>query len=133
RAEWAKWLPRGTVAVGQSWEVDAPTAAALLKRFYPPTEDNDLAKSWIDRQSLRATVVSIRNGIARARIEGDLRMKHPFYHKDDGNFVEAKIAGYLDFEPAGKRIRALRLVTTEASYGDAGNRLPFGAAVKEGE
>lgn len=133
RAEWTKWLPPGTAAVGMSWDIDPAAAAMLLKRFYPPTEENDLSNSRIEHQSLRATVISVRNGVARARLEGSLRMKHPFYHKDDGNFVEATVAGYLDFDLAKRQIRALRLVTDGATYGAAGRQLPFGAAAREAE
>ena len=35
-------------------------------------------------------------------------MEHWFYHKADGNMVETQLAGYLDFEPATARIRALQ-------------------------
>jgi hypothetical protein len=130
RARWNGLLPPGDAQVGQSWEIERDLASDLLTHFYPPTENWDLSTHRIDHQSLRATVVSIDRGRARARMEGSLRMKHPFYHKDDGNFVEATVAGFLDFEPQRRRIHSLRLVTDEAAYRRTnGADLPFGVAV----
>jgi hypothetical protein len=105
------------LAIGTTWDIDKETATTLLTHFYPATENNDVAKNKFERQSLRATVVSIDNGVARARLEGDMKMEHWFYHKPDGKFVEATVVGYLDFDTAMKEIRSLRLVTDEATYG----------------
>jgi hypothetical protein len=149
RARWTALLPPGSwkpssaqrrrlrgdptrlgAGVGQSWEIERDLASALLTHFYPPTENWDLSTHRIDHQSLKATVVSIEPGRALARIEGSLRMKHPFYHKDDPNFVEATIVGYMEYEPGGRRIHSLRLVTDQATYHRPGGAdLPFGVAV----
>src|SRR4051812_7200689 len=99
------------VRAGRSWQVDPETAARLLERFYPATENNDLAKNRIQRLTLRAAVVPVESGVARARLEGELRMVHPFYHKDDGKTVEARVLGFVDFEVGPRRVRSLRLVT----------------------
>jgi hypothetical protein len=40
-----------------------------------------------------------------------------FYHKPDGNTVETRLRGYLTFEPATGKVRALRLITQDATYG----------------
>jgi hypothetical protein len=117
REQERKLLPVGAVAVGRSWQLDGDTAAKLLVHFYPATENNDLGKNRIDRQVLTARVVSVEDGVARARLDGSLKMKHPFYHKEDDKVVEASLAGYIDFDPAGQRLRALRLVTERATYG----------------
>jgi hypothetical protein len=67
---------------------------------------------------LRGTIESIKDGGTRARIEGHARMSHRFYPgRDDGNMVDAAVVGYLDFEPATRRVLRLRLVTDGASYG----------------
>lgn len=127
RADCAKLLPAGPLSVGRSWELDRAIADRVLRHMYPPTEDNDLAKSRIDEGKLRATVVGIDGGVARARLEGSLRMKRPFDpEKDDNRYVTATLLGYLDFEPARSRIGALRLTTTEATYG----KDPVGVAVR---
>jgi hypothetical protein len=131
KAEWTKLLPSGEVRVGGSWVPDKKVTAKVLAHFYPPTENTDLAKNRIDKQSLQARVESIKKGVVRARLEGQLRMKHPFYHKDDSNFVEASLVGYLEFDVGGKRIRSLQLVTDAARYGGTVNgSQPFGVAVR---
>lgn len=129
RAEWMKLLPAGRVAAGDSWELDREVTAELLKRFYPASENNDLATNRIDQQILKASVVTAKDGLLRARIEGCLKMKHNFYpRREDGNFVEATILGYLDFERDKPQIRNLMLVTEKAAYGRQSQR--FGVAVR---
>lgn len=128
RDEVGKLLQVGNVKVGQSWELDIEVMAKLLNHFYPSTENNDLAKNRIDDQSARATILTMRNGVARARVDGRLRMKHPFYHKADDNFVSATFVGFVDFAP-GSRIISLKIVTERATYGSASNGRPFGVAV----
>jgi hypothetical protein len=110
-------LPSREVRAGDSWTLDSKEAAKLLVYFYPATENNDVHKNRIEQQSLKATVISVKDGVARARLDGRLRMKHSFYHKEDGNVVETKLIGLLDFEPGKQAIRSLRLVTGEATYG----------------
>jgi hypothetical protein len=122
-AQFKKLFPNGEaggaapVRVGDSWELDRKETAKLLTYFYPATENNDVHKNRIEQQSLKATVISVKDGVARARLDGRLRMKHSFYHKEDGNVVETKLIGLLDFEPGKLAIRSLRLVTDEATYG----------------
>jgi len=131
RSEWSKLLPAGPLRAGQSWAWDRTVAARLLTHFYPPTENTDNGKNSIDEQVLKATVQSIQGGIVRARLEGRLRMKHPFYHRDTDEFVDASLVGILDFEAARPVVRSLRLVTQSATYGSgAGRRLPFGVALR---
>jgi hypothetical protein len=126
RDEWAKLLTSSQVQVGDSWEVDKKISARLLTHFYPPTENNDVSKNRFERQSLKATVVSVQKGVARARIEGELKMQHSFYHKEDGKMVEATVVGFIEFEPAPRSIRSLQLVTDQAAYGGG----TFGVAVR---
>lgn len=121
-----KLLPAGAVRFGTSWVLDPEQTAKLLTHFYPATENNDVTKNRLDEQGLRATVISLEGGKARARVAGRLRMQHSFYHKPDGKMVEAEVVGYVDFEPGKPGIRALRLVTDKAMYG----RGKFGVAVR---
>jgi hypothetical protein len=130
RPDWIKLLPVGEVRAGTAWDLDLKVTAKLLTHFYPPTENTDNDKNRIDEQSLRARVESVDAGVARARIEGKLKMKHPFYHKDDKNFVEATLVGYLEFEIAKPNIRTLRLVTDKATYGEGSRPQNFGVAVR---
>src|SRR5262245_1692940 len=126
RDEWEKLLPRSRAQVGDPWEVEGEISAKLLTHFYPPTENNDVSKNRFERQSLKATTVSVHEGVARARIEGELRMQHSFYHKEDGKTVEATVLGFIDFEPASRTIRSFLLVTDRAAYGGG----TFGVSVR---
>ena len=54
--------------------------------------------------------------MARARLDGDLRMRHPFYHKDTPDMVDATVVGYVDFEPAAQLVKGLKLTTAKATY-----------------
>jgi hypothetical protein len=128
RSQCEKLLPKANVAIGDSWEIDQDLAKRLLVRFYPTTENNDLATNRIDRLDLKATVVSLDKGQVRARVDGSLTMKHAFYpNRDDENLVEATIIGYIDFDPAGTQVKAIRLIADPARYGTMG---PFGAALE---
>ena len=135
--EWRKLLPLGDranptrvpdVVRGFVWDPDKDEAAKFLTHFYPSTENNDVSNNRIEEQTLRATVLSVEKGVVRARLDGSLRMKHPFYHKDDGNFVDATLVGILDYEPAAGKIRSLQIVTSKAVYG--ANKTVFGVALR---
>jgi hypothetical protein len=103
---------------GSAWDVREDVTTAILTHFYPQTENNDVSTHRFERRRLRGTIESVKDGIAHARIEGGVRMSHRFYPgREDGNMVDATVVGYLDFEPATRRVRRLRLVTDEATYG----------------
>ncbi|CAN5906456.1 hypothetical protein BH23PLA1_BH23PLA1_02620 [soil metagenome] len=111
-------LPVEDVEAVQSWEVRDDVAEAILTHFYPQTENNDVSTHRFDRRSLRGEIVEIKDGWVRARIKGDLRMTHPFYPgREDGNVVEARIVGLLDFEPGSRQVRRFLLTTDGATYG----------------
>lgn len=129
RDECARLLPSGRVRVGLSWELDRELSARLLNHFYPATENNDLAKNRLEDHSLLATVLSITQGVARVRLDGRLRMKHPFYHRDDDNEVQATLAGYADWDQESKQFRVLRIATLRATYGSGAQQREFGVIV----
>jgi hypothetical protein len=111
-------LPVAEPRAGHAWDVREDVATAILTHFYPQTENNDVSTHRFERRSLRGTIESVTDGIARARIVGRVRMTHRFYpRREDGNVVDAPVVGYLDFEPAAQRVHRLRLVTDGASYG----------------
>jgi hypothetical protein len=129
RVQWLKLLPEQPVKIGASWDLDRAVASQVLTRFYPTTENNDLSTNRIDEQALKGTVLSIKDGIVRARLDGALKMKHSFYpRRDDKNTVEATLLGDIEFDAGKPNIRALRLVTDRATYG--GPQQHFGAAVR---
>jgi hypothetical protein len=131
RPEWTSLLPRGEVRVNSTWNPSEDVIKKVLRHFYPPTENTELKTNRFETLVIHACVESIEHGIARARLEGRLRMKHPFYHKDDNNFVEAELVGYLGFNIATREITSLRLVTDSGRYGGGGNGMQdFGAAAR---
>jgi len=120
------WLPTGTVRLGQTWNPDPALVARTYLHIYPVTENNDVQKNALQEQALTATVLSVNNGLVRARLDGRLRMTHSFYQKEDGKVVEANLVGYIEFEAAGGHIRTLRLATENAAYGGG----TFGVAIR---
>ena len=125
--EVSKLLPASRrVARGDEWDLDAKLSARLLVHVYPVTENNDPKKNEIREQSLRGKVIEVKGGVAVARLDGRLVMRHDFYHKPDGKVVESGLLGYVAFEPATGEVRALRLVTDGAKYGGG----KFGVAVR---
>jgi hypothetical protein len=126
QAEVKRLLPAGAVRPGTTWEPEPGLAARLLTHVYPVTENNDVRKNRIEEQELTGRVLTVEGGKARARLESRLRMKHSFYHKEDGREVVARLLGYVDFEPATGNVRALRLATQSAAYGGG----TFGVAVR---
>ncbi len=114
-------LPRGEVDRGRSWEVREDVATAILTHFYPQTENNDVSTHRFEARSLKGEVLAVEGGLAKARIEGDLRMGHRFYPgREDGNVVRAHVVGRIEFEPATGRVRRVLLVTDGATYGKGG-------------
>lgn len=131
KADWMRLLPKVGVAVGDSWQVDDKLTQALLTRFYPTTELNDLSKNRLDERFLKLTATAIDGERVRARIDGRLKMKHPFYPgRDDDNFVSATIIGLIEFDLAVPKIHSLQLVTDGATYGSGNHPQPFGVAVE---
>jgi hypothetical protein len=111
-----KLLP-ADVKPGLSWAADADLARRLLTHVYPVTENNDTSKNEIKEHAFRLTVLSVAAGVARARIDAGLVMRHDFYHKPDGKTVHAKLLGYVDWSLADATVRSFRLVTDGATYG----------------
>ena len=118
KPEWTKLMPTGPVKVKDSWSVPVDVATKLLNRFYPQTVEISagVERSRIDRQQLTLTVTSIREGIAFARFDGTLHMKHGTPAHEEEWFVDATLTGFLEFDPATHRIQRLRLVTKKATY-----------------
>src|SRR5262249_3727820 len=122
-----KLLPNAAAKVGASWDVDEETAAVLFRVMYPPTEDNNLAGNRIVQGTLTATVLSISKGVARARLDGSLRMKHRFDpQKEDQRFVDAILLGFVDFDVNRTVVPTMQLMTTRATYG----KYDFGVVVR---
>jgi hypothetical protein len=133
RSEWMKLLPPAgaDAQAGTSYEPDREVMSSILRHFFPPTENTAFEKNRIENMSIQSRVESTSKDAVRTRIEGRFRMKHPFYHKDDDNFVEATIVGMMEFDRRAQRIASFRLVTDDATYGSSAARPQvFGIAVR---
>jgi hypothetical protein len=127
KTEWTKLLPPGEVKAGSTWEPDREVLAKLLRHFYPSSENNDVSTNRIEKQEGRGTILQVSDGVVTARLDGSMRMGHPFYHKEDGNMVEAKFAGVIEFAQDRGKVRALHIATERAVYAE---RMHFGIAVR---
>jgi hypothetical protein len=127
REEWSKLLKSAHYTVGDSWDVDFDVAARILTYFYPQTQNNDISTNKILQQTLQATVISTEAGVARVRLDGDLRMMHPFYaDRRNEELVNAAVVGFMDVDSANPRVLKFRMATLTATY--SGER--FGVAVR---
>ena len=124
-AEAQRLMPKD-VKAGSSWELDRELSGRLLRYVYPVTENNDPDKNEIKEQELKATAISVRDGVAIVRLDGRLVMRHDFYHKPDGKKVSTNLLGYVELESATGKVKTVRLVTDGAVYGGG----KFGVAVK---
>jgi len=121
KAEWMKLTPPS----GQkSWTVDSAVAAKFLVYFYTMMEQNVVANHRVNDGALQATIVGSDRGITRVRLDGKLAMKR--VQDPNAIFVDAPLAGYLDYDSAKKRIISFRLMT---DHGSCGNR-KFGVALR---
>ena len=119
RAEWNAFLPPSPrVAVHDSWPVPRAVSDKLLTWFYPQTEEaSQEPRSRIDQGDLRMTVTTFKEGVARALIDGSLKLSHSFYPgKPHEDLVNAQLVGFMDFVPGEGRIQRLRLITQKATY-----------------
>jgi len=116
-------LPAAGAARGASWPVPKPLAVKLVEWFYPQNEEKTgVNRSRVEIADLRMTLVTLENGLARARIEGQVKLMHSFYPGGNSqDFAISELSGYMDFNAAERRIQRLRLVTDKAAY----NGTPF--------
>ena len=94
--------------------------------FRGARQNNDVRKNRFERLDLQATVMDVNVGVARARLDGRVRLKHAFYHKDDDKVAEMELVGYVDFDTGAGTVRGLTLVTDRGAYGN----MPFGVALR---
>jgi hypothetical protein len=117
--EWKKLLPPAGAAAGATWDIDGSVSRKLLTTFYPPTEDTTSAdRNRIEQQFLKATLISLSDGVALARLDGELRMERSFY-PGRANYkpIKATLIGFMDFKPARGTIESLAVATEKATYG----------------
>ena len=124
RDEWGQLLPAGPAAANASWELPRPVAVKLAEWVYPQNEEKtQVNRSRVDLAAFRVTVVALEGGLARARIDGKVRLRHTFYpggQNDD--YADSELLGFVDFDVAQRRIQRLRLATAKATYAGIGFR-----------
>jgi hypothetical protein len=122
RAEAMKLLPAGDVKVGTSWELNKDVTARFLTNFLPNGFNYaSHHKVRIEEQSLKATVVSVDHGMAHARIEGRLKLRHKTLNFNASppapidEIAQMATVGYIDFEPEKQLVRSLSLLADKAT------------------
>ena len=122
-AEWTQMLPPGPVAANKSWTIPRPVAVKLAEWVYPQNEEKTTQnRSRVDVADFRLTVAGVQGNLARARIDGKIRLLHSFYPGGQAqDFAVSELTGYMDFDFAARRIQRLRIVTNKADY----NTTPF--------
>src|SRR5262249_52798593 len=76
RAEAVKFLAPADAKVGDSWTVDRAVVTKVLSNFYPPSANRNPATNEVDKPAMKATVVSVKDGVVRVRLDSNLKMKH---------------------------------------------------------
>ncbi len=127
REEWEKFLPPENAKVGDMYTIAKNVNDKILINLYPPSPNRDPDTNHIASKPMKATVVSIKDGITRVRLDNEFRMKHHFLPaKDDDRYVEATLVGYVDVDTKSRQIQKLRMVTEKAKYDVDG----FGSAIQ---
>jgi hypothetical protein len=118
RAEWTQLLPGEAPALKTSWEVPRPVAVKMAEWIYPQNEEKtQVNRSRVDVAAFRMTVVAVENGLARARIDGKVRLKHTFYPGGNAeDYADSELLGFVDFDMSKRTVQRLRLATNKAIY-----------------
>jgi hypothetical protein len=118
RPEWSSLLGPGDYELGTSWKLGTGLTEKLVTHFYPPSENNDLTLAHeVQQQDFQATVVSVKDGVARVRLDGTVKVKHQFTRilVDNGR-ADATLVGYVDIDLASRQIKDLQMVSKKATY-----------------
>jgi hypothetical protein len=118
RAEWTQLLPGEALTLKSSWEIPRPVAVKLAEWIYPQNEEKtQVNRSRVDIATFRMTVVTVENGLARAQIDGKVRLKHSFYPGGGAeDYADSELVGFVDFNMSKRAVQRLRLITTKALY-----------------
>jgi RNA polymerase sigma-70 factor (ECF subfamily) len=124
----AALVPDANAAPGASWYVDMDVAARLLSHLYPLTGNfGPSDRNRIEEAGLSAKIIAGRRTTAWIRLDGRVRLSHSFFSDKDERPVDASVTGYLEYDRRTKKIRAFRLVTEHALYGQE----KFGVAIRD--
>jgi hypothetical protein len=117
-AEWNQLLPSGKVTPKQSWAIPNPVAVKLAEWVYPQNEEKTgVNRSKVEQSDFRLTAVTVEGSLARARIDGKVKLLHTFYPNGKSpDYAVSDLTGYMDFDFAQRRIQRLRIVTNKGDY-----------------
>jgi hypothetical protein len=126
----SEFVPASSKKIGDRWDIDKNLTKRILTYFYPPTGNTELSKNVIETAELTATLVESVNGTARVRIDGKLKMKHPYFttgQTESARIQDSKeyyvvldnIVGYVDCDVSKRQIKSLRVFGDKGTY--AGN------------
>jgi hypothetical protein len=124
KAEWTKLLPP---AGEKTWTLPQDVVSKFLVYFYPMIEANVVSNHRVNEAPLKASIVSSDKDLLRIRLEGQLKMTR--VQDPNATFVEAPLLGFIDVDPAKRRIRSFRLMTESGNC----NGRKFGVAVRSVE
>jgi hypothetical protein len=144
REQQAKLMPPPDARAGTAWDVDRNVCGHILTHFFPQTESCTSSEAYLlsekgpyrhklTQAALKAMVVSVKDGVVRARLDGALELNHAFYpnHADYELTIRGGVVGYVDYHLGKKKVTALRLVTTDRTgFSFGGSNTPIGVAVK---
>jgi hypothetical protein len=122
KADWTKLTP--PPGGEKAWTIPSDVASKFLVYFYPQLEANLVSNHRVNDGALKAAIVSSDKENVRIRLDGTLTMKR--VQDPQAVFVEAPLEGYVDYDPARRRVRNFRLM---AESGKCGTR-SFGVAVR---
>ena len=127
KGDWTRLMAPVNAGEGTNWTLADDLVRKIYTPFYPPSTNNDPSQHQLVEKSLKATLVSVKDGTARVRLEGKVKAKHPFLgFADDDYHVEADVLGYVDYDVAKRQIKTVKLVSDKGTYA-GGN---FGIAIR---
>lgn len=142
--QWRKLLPPANGA--KTWSIDPQVASEMLWLFRPPTHNVRPKRTEITWIKLDASLVSQTDAEATVRLEGSVKINHPFYPvlnipliaprfteqtrnvnvrrfdkaiqsgKPPVMVAESNVIGYFHYDRQKDRIRDLQLVTHGGIY-----------------
>jgi hypothetical protein len=118
QAEVNQFLPQGDPKPGTTWTVPKELASRILVHFYPQMISSDRPENnVIVDQSFTGKVLSMGNGVVRARLDATLTMKRSYYPQPNPQtyLVNASIVGFVDFALHEDHVHAIKLATFKAA------------------
>jgi hypothetical protein len=117
-ADVSRMLPSEDPKPGTTWTIDKEISARILVHIYPQAISSDHAQNNVfGNQQLTGRVLSVTNGVVRARLDGLVTMKRSYYPQPNpqSTLVVATLAGFVDFALHQNHVHAIKLATYKAT------------------